>query len=122
MKKFNCIFLVIVLMFVYGCTNKNKKNNDDNYQIMYNHLVDCWNQSLNNIHFDNAFYGDSRVIGGNFTEAFSDDSVVNLGVAGDKVIDLINRFKLIKTTTPNRVFLAIGGNDCLSSSFNSWSL
>lgn len=120
MKK---IFTIGLLSFscIFSLSSCNKKEtvSKESYDQMYDHLVDCWNQSLSGIHFDNVFYGDSRIAGGDFTGAFKGKSVVNLGVGGDKVANLIRRFKLIDTVTPKRIFLAIGGNDALSSSYNS---
>lgn len=110
------ILLPITVISLCGC--KTEKVSKESYDTMYNHIVDVWNQSLEGVHFDNAFYGDSRVIGGDFVAEFSNKSVVNLGIGGDKVSNLISRFKLIETLTPSRVFLAIGGNDALSSNYN----
>lgn len=104
-----------IALSLSGCKDKS----DNSYDVMYEHMTYCWAQSLAGQHFDNAFYGDSRVIGGSFVSEFADKSCVNLGVGGDKVSHLIKRFSLIEAVTPNRVFLAIGGNDALSDKFNS---
>lgn len=107
--------LATMPLLLSGC-NKGLVS-QDSYDNMYDHLVYCWNQSLQGSHFDNAFYGDSRVIGADFVGAFNDKSVVNLGVGGDRISNLIDRFELIKTVSPKRVFLAIGGNDVLSGKY-----
>lgn len=115
LKKF---VLVSSLPFLTSACDKKETVSKESYDNMYNHFVYCWNQSLQGLHFDNVFYGDSRVIGADFVGAFKDKSVINLGVGGDRVKNLIQRFDLIKTVTPNRVFLAIGGNDALSGEYN----
>ena len=117
MKNRIALLSLVSSLFLVGCSNEETVSKQS-YNTMYEHLVYCWKQSLEGIHFDNAFYGDSRVIGAGFTEEFKEKSVVNLGVSGDKVKDCINRFGLIKTVTPKRVFLAIGGNDALSNQYS----
>ena len=117
MKNRIALLSLVSSLFLVGCSNEETVSKQS-YNTMYEHLVYCWEQSLEGIHFDNAFYGDSRVIGAGFTEEFKEKSVVNLGVSGDKVRDCINRFGLIKTVTPKRVFLAIGGNDALSNQYS----
>lgn len=117
-NKIKALTLMLIGTFLLSGCNESDTVSKKSYDTMYEHLVYCWNQSLEGIHFDNAFFGDSRVIGGDFVGEFKDKSVVNLGVGGDKVNDLINRYGLIKTVTPKRVFLAIGGNNALSSEYN----
>ncbi len=117
-NKIKALTLMLTSAFLLSGCNESDTVSKKSYDTMYEHLVYCWNQSLEGIHFDNAFFGDSRVIGGDFVGEFKDKSVVNLGVGGDKVNDLINRYGLIKTVTPKRVFLAIGGNNALSSEYN----
>lgn len=117
-NKIKILTLMLTSAFLLSGCNESDTVSKKSYDTMYEHLVYCWNQSLEGIHFDNAFFGDSRVIGGDFVGEFKDKSVINLGVGGDKVNDLINRYGLIKTVTPKRVFLAIGGNNALSSEYN----
>ena len=117
-NKIKILTLTLTSMFLLSSCNESDTVSKKSYDTMYEHLVYCWNQSLEGIHFDNAFFGDSRVIGGDFVGEFKNKSVVNLGVGGDKVNDLINRYELIKTVTPKRVFLATGGNNALSSEYN----
>lgn len=113
-KKFLVTTCLLATLVMCGCGEDKSKAS---YDAMYEHLVYCWKQSLEGVHFDYAFYGDSRVIGGDFAGEFAEKSVVNLGVGGDRIRNLIDRFGLIKTVTPNKVFLAIGGNDVLSGNY-----
>lgn len=85
---------------------------------MYIHMVAVWTQSLEPYSCDIAFFGDSRVIGADWVSAYPDHNVVNLGVGGDKVEDLLKRLCLLDALEVKQCFVAIGGNNALSSSFD----
>lgn len=95
----------------------------DTYNLMYTHLSQVWAQSLAHADATTAFFGDSRVIGADWYSAYPDSKVVNLGIGGDKVGNLLARMCQISTLAENGrlecVFLAIGGNDCMSKSHDS---
>lgn len=116
-KTIGLVFLSTVALS--GCDDGIPRVRKEAYDNMYQHLTDCWNNSMTGMHFDNVFYGDSRVVGADFVKAYSDKSVVNFGVSGDRVKDLINRFKLIKTVTPKRVIMAIGGNNAIDNEYET---
>jgi len=95
----------------------------DTYNLMYDHLSQVWAQSLAHADAKIAFFGDSRVIGADWYSAYPDSKVVNLGVGGDRIRNLRIRMSQLYTLVSNGqlsvCFLAIGGNDCLSSSYDS---
>lgn len=111
------LLILALLPLLISCNNDNTVSQEA-YDNMYTHMVDMWSKSLEGIHYDSAFYGDSRVAGGNFATRYQNENAVNLGVGGDKVQNLIDRFKLVEAVTPNYLFISIGGNDALSGSFN----
>lgn len=120
MKKTLIIVAVIALLLLAACS-QDKVSRED-FDLMYAHLSQMWAQSLEHADAENAFFGDSRVAGADWYSAYPDKKVINLGVGGDRVGDLIVRIgqveALAKTGSLKRCFVAIGGNDCLSSKFD----
>ncbi|MBR2282644.1 MAG: hypothetical protein IJ863_08485 [Spirochaetales bacterium] len=91
------------------------------YENMYAHLVQMWAYNVQNGDgtAKTAFYGDSRVAGADWYSAYPDYDIVNLGVGGDKVEQTITRLSLLDAYEVKHCFLAIGGNNALSDSFDS---
>ena len=122
MKKLVLIFTLTILLLLVSCSQSDKVSRES-YEIMYAHLSQVWAQSLAHADAENAFFGDSRVIGADWNSAYPEAKVVNLGVGGDRIADLLTRLCQIETLASNgslkRCFLAIGGNDCLSSGYNA---
>lgn len=58
-----------------------------------------------------VFYGDS--ITSQFEELEKHNNIINLGVSGDKTIDLVGRFLSVANLKPDAVFMMIGINDLL---------
>ena len=121
MKKTLIIIAVISLLFFVACSQDDKVSKED-FNLMYAHLSQMWAQSLEHADAENAFFGDSRVAGADWYSAYPGKKVINLGVGGDRVGDLIIRFgqveALVKSGNLKRCFVAIGGNDCLNSKFD----
>ena len=115
------VILISLIFFLTGC--KDERNWEDTYWWMYSHLSECWAQSLEHADAEIAFFGDSRVIGADWYSAYPDKKVINLGVGGDRISNLLTRMSQIKILVEKgnleTCFLAIGGNDCLSSGFNT---
>ena len=59
---------------------------------------------------DALFFGDSITCDGNFDELFPDLRVVNLGVYGDTLEDLLRRVPEVRAEAPARIFLMGGIN------------
>ncbi len=120
MKKTLIIVAVIALLLLAACSQD--KVSMEDFDLMYAHLSQMWAQSLEHADAENAFFGDSRVAGADWYSAYPDKKVINLGVGGDRVGDLIVRIgqveALAKSGSLKRCFVAIGGNDCLSSKFD----
>ncbi|MBR0521294.1 MAG: hypothetical protein IJJ95_08180 [Spirochaetales bacterium] len=112
---------VLSLLFIVSCSQD--KITLETYNMMYGHISQVWAQSLAHADAKIAFFGDSRVIGADWNAAYPDSKVINLGVGGDKVGNLLARMGQIKTLTESGqlecVFIAIGGNDCMSSKYDS---
>lgn len=72
-----------------------------------------------------VFLGDSLTwggYGGNFVEAVAarlpDDAIVNAGVGGDTVVNLLNRVDdVVSDTLPDAMFVMVGGNDATSYTY-----
>ena len=61
---------------------------------------------------DALFFGDSITCDGNFDELFPNLRVVNLGVYGNTLEDLLRRVPEVRAESPARIFL-LGGINCL---------
>ncbi len=61
---------------------------------------------------DLAFFGDSITADSNFAEYFPDRTIVNLGVYGDTLTDLLARVDEVRAAKPKQIFL-LGGINCL---------
>ena len=61
---------------------------------------------------DLVFFGDSITADSNFGEFFPDRSVVNLGVYGDTLEDMLARVDAVQAANPRQIFL-LGGINCL---------
>ena len=120
MKRLLPVLIVLIVLLV-SCSQDDKVSKDD-YYLMYAHLSQMWAQSLEHTDAENAFFGDSRVVGADWYSAYPDKKVINLGVGGDRVGNLITRLgqveALVKNGSLKRCFVAIGGNDCLDTKFD----
>lgn len=61
---------------------------------------------------DAVFFGDSITADGNFDELFPTLRIVNLGVYGDTLEDLLSRVSEVQKADPETIFL-LGGINCL---------
>ena len=122
MKRIALVLSALILaLFLASCSQDTVP--ESTYWLMYSHLSEVWAQSLEHADAEIAFFGDSRVIGADWYSAYPDKKVINLGVGGDRISNLLLRMNQIKVLAEkgnlNYCFLAIGGNDCLSSKFNT---
>ena len=121
MRRFVVVALLAIacVALLVSCNDASDTVSKRQYDNLYAHLSYMWAQALSHADATIAFYGDSRVVGASWNDAFADSEVVNLGVGGDKVKDLITRLPLLDNLNClSTVVLAIGGNDCLSNSFD----
>ena len=122
MKRLALPLIATLLLLLCVSCNQDKVTKEQYYG-MYSHLSQVWAQSLLHTDAKVAFYGDSRVIGADWNAAYPDSKVVNLGVGGDRISNLLTRMPQIRNLAENGqlecVFLAIGGNDCMSGSYDS---
>ena len=122
MKRIALVLSALILaLFLASCSQDTVP--ESTYRLMYSHLSEVWAQSLEHADAEIAFFGDSRVIGADWYSAYPDKKVINLGVGGDRISNLLLRMNQIKVLAEKGnlkyCFLAIGGNDCLSSKFNT---
>ena len=69
-------------------------------------------ESLSQSGCDAVFFGDSITADSNFDELFPELQLVNLGVYGDTLEDLLRRVPDVRAERPARIFL-LGGINCL---------
>ena len=122
MKKIALVLSALILvLFLASCSQDTVP--ESTYWLMYSHLSEVWAQSLEHADAEIAFFGDSRVIGADWYSAYPEKKVINLGVGGDRISNLLTRMNQIKILKEKGnlkyCFLTIGGNDCLSSKFNT---
>ena len=121
MKKI-LLFAAILILLLCSC-NQDSTVAREQYYWMYAHLSEMWAQSLVHGDAEIAFFGDSRIVGADWYSAFPEEKVINLGVGGDRVGNLITRLSqveiLAKSGNLKKCFVAVGGNDCLSSKFDA---
>ena len=84
------LFLIPVLLLLMLCVSCSQNVSPELYYGMYSHLSEVWAQSLAHTDAKVAFFGDSRVIGADWNAAYPDSKVINLGVGGDKVSQLLD--------------------------------
>ena len=81
--------------------------------------LQAWTNSLRqmNAKVDIVFFGDSLTYYGDFSSAFPDKVVCNLGMRGDTIQGMIDRVGQVKLLDPKVVYLMAGINDvaCVSS-------
>jgi len=115
------IILSLLLLVLMLCSCNQDTISTDSYETMYAHLVQMWAYNVQNGDGTAgiAFYGDSRVAGADWYSAYPDYDVVNLGIGGDKVEQTLTRLSLLDAYEVKYCFLAIGGNNALSDSFDA---
>ena len=84
----------------------------DKYHTSNRTTISSWNSCLNklNIDADIVFFGDSITARYDFQSAFPDKMIVNLGLNGDSILDMMNRVYMIGTVKPEKIFLMAGVN------------
>jgi len=116
-KKRNLLILLIVLLALSSCAIEQTSPSS----VFNGHYIEMWAQSLEPYSVDYAFYGDSRVVLADWTAAYPDSDVVNLGIGGDIVEGTIERLPLLEALDVKYCFLAIGVNNCSRNDFSEKS-
>ena len=98
------VILLFCLLLLVGCANvpfnRNEKSESDNTEAATMSRFSC----------DAVFFGDSITCDGNFDELFPKLQIVNLGVYGDTLDDLLRRVPEVQAENPARIFLLGGIN------------
>ncbi len=116
------ISLLLLVLLLCSCS-QTQGISTDIYLQQYAHIVRMWAQSVEagDGKAGIAFYGDSRVAFADWYSAYPDYDVVNLGIGGDMVEQTLTRLSLLDAFEVKHCFLAIGGNNALSGSFDDAS-
>ena len=85
--------------------------------------LQAWTNSLKQMHAkaDVVFFGDSLTYYGNFSSAFPDKVVCNLGLRGDTIQGMIDRVEQVKMLNPKVVYLMAGINDVANCTMDEFS-
>ena len=75
-------------------------------------VLNSWSTSLKQLRIDAdvVFYGDSITRGGDFQSYLDEASVVNLGIIGDTLEDMLGRTSMISSVSPEKIFIMGGIN------------
>ena len=85
--------------------------------------LQAWTNSLKQMHAkaDVVFFGDSLTYYGNFSSAFPDKVVCNLGLRGDTIQGMIDRVEQVKMLNPQVGYLMAGINDVANCTMDEFS-
>lgn len=86
------------------------------------YAVRGWANTINKLHLeaDICFFGNSLTYGGDFSVAFPDKTIVNLGYPGDRLKTMLSRVDMIKSVSPQKVFLMAGINGLKNQDINDF--
>ena len=75
-------------------------------------VLSSWSTSLEQLGIDAdvVFFGDSITRGGDFQSYLEEISVVNLGIVGDTLEDMMERTSMISSVSPEKIFIMGGVN------------
>ena len=75
-------------------------------------VLSSWKTSLKQLGLDvdAVFFGDSITMGGDYQSYFDEASVVNLGVSGDTLEEMLSRTSMISSVSPEKIFIMGGIN------------
>ena len=106
MRKKKLLLLFVGLIFLLASCSGGSKQKETNRASETNERTEETMQTA----CDAVFFGDSITCDGNFDELFPALRVVNLGVYGDTLEQLLYRVPLVKAENPARIFLLGGIN------------
>ena len=118
-----CIFLssILGILFIKEATPQKllAKLNLIEYENV-DYTQRSWNNCIMQLDYDAdiVFIGDSLTAGLNPQENFPNKKIVNLGCSGDSVADLLNRYHVISTLQPEKIFIEGGVNSLGSLAIN----
>lgn len=86
--------------------------------------LQAWTNSLRqmNAKADIVFFGDSLTYYGDFSSAFPDKVVCNLGLRGDTIQGMIDRVEQVALLEPNVVYIMAGVNDVANNTEDQFGL
>ncbi len=110
---FVCAILIIITIFQTEYFKYQLKDFGlvDDYHNNTN-TVSAWNSCLKmlNVDAEIVFWGDSLTRGYDFQADFPEKSIINLGLSGETILDMIERTYMLETLNPEKVFLMAGIN------------
>lgn len=89
--------------------------------VIVNRTQEAWDNSLIQLSPkpDIVFIGDSLTYHCDFQSYFPDRFILNLGVRGDSIEDVLNRCEVLAELSPQKIFLQIGINGLKDENFES---
>lgn len=74
--------------------------------------VESWENTIEklNLDMDIAFFGDSITMYSDFQKAFPDKKIINLGYGSEGLTSMCNRYTVISTVKPEKIFIMGGIN------------
>lgn len=84
-----------------------------------NYALAAWENCLKKLNYDAdvVFFGDSLTRDSNFSTAFPELNIVNLGYAGDSLKGMKNRIPMIQAVKPEKIFVMGGINGLKDSNW-----
>lgn len=72
----------------------------------------AWERCIDKLDYDAdiVFFGDSIISGSDFQKSFPDKKVIELGLPGDSLMGMLARTEMIKSVTPEKIFMMGGIN------------
>ena len=122
-----CLFALVFAMastvlFIHGEKVKKdlKQYAEQSKTDKYLYVVRSWNRCITDMEIDAdiVFFGDSITSKGNFNVLFPNHRVVNMGVSGDSLQDMISRLEMIASVKPEKVFVLGGINSLREDNFS----
>lgn len=89
--------------------------------VTVNRTQEAWDNSLIQLSQkpDIVFIGDSLTYHCDFQSYFPDQFILNLGVRGNSIEDVLNRCEVLAELSPSKIFLQIGINGLKEGNFES---
>lgn len=118
----NAVLLLAIFVCVGGYANRIAvKLGLLSPTVVVNRTQEGWDNSLEQlcIRPDVIFIGDSLTYHGDFQHYFPDTTVLNLGVRGNSVSDVLNRCNILSSLSSPKVFLQVGINGLSEKNFES---
>lgn len=117
---FICIVLTCILLLQTDYVKYQLGNFGyiDIYHTTNKSTISSWNSCLGKLDIDAdiVFFGDSLTTRYDWQKEFPEKKVVNLGLNGDSILDMIQRVYMLDTVKPEKIFMMAGINSLKNES------